>query len=180
MNFSELFIKDAYLITPEIYSDNRGHFNRSFCQKEFEANGLDNLVAQGNISENPIKFTLRGFHYQINPHQESKTITCLTGSIFNVIIDLREESSTFLKYVSVKLSSKEKKSIYVPKGCANGWMTLEKNTLIHYYMSSFYKPGFDRGIRFDDAFFKIKWPSDPSLISEKDLSYPDFSLNKFK
>ena len=89
------------------------------------------------------------------------------------------ENGEWLVASSYKLSSKQKQSIYVPKGCANGWMTLEKNTIIHYYMGSFYQPGFDRGIRFDDTFFKIRWPSEPSLISEKDLSYPDFSLNKF-
>ena len=180
MHFTELAIKNAYLITPNIYSDNRGNFNRSFCQKEFKANGLENDVAQGNISENPNKYTLRGFHYQTKPHEEAKTISCITGSIFNVIIDLRKESSTFLNSISLTIDSKIKQSIYIPKGCANGWMTLDDNTIIHYYMGSFYKPGFDRGIRFDDAFFKIKWPSEPNLISEKDLSYPDFSINKFK
>ena len=175
MNFRELAIKDAYLITPDIHSDKRGNFNRSFCQKEFKKNGIEKDIAQGNISENPSKHTLRGFHYQVKPHEESKTISCITGSIFNVIIDLRKESSTFLKYISLSISSKSKQSIFVPKGCANGWITLENNTIIHYYMGSFYKPGFDKGIKFNDNFFKIKWPYQPKVISEKDLSYPDFS-----
>tara|TARA_Y100000589_G_scaffold328939_1_gene374187 strand:+ start:82 stop:621 length:540 start_codon:yes stop_codon:yes gene_type:complete len=179
MNFIELDIKDAYLITPDIYSDNRGNFNRSFCQREFKKKGLDNNISQGNISENPMKYTLRGFHYQLKPYEESKTICCITGSIFDSIIDLRKESSTFLKYISLTISSKSKQSIFVPKGCANGWLTLENNTIIHYYMGSFYQPGFDRGIRFNDKFFNIKWPSQPNLISTKDLSYPDFSPEKF-
>ena len=178
MQFSELAIKNAYLITPNIHIDNRGKFNRSFCQKEFSKNGLENDIAQGNVSENPYKYTLRGFHYQLKPYEESKTISCMTGSIFDVIIDLRKESSTFLKFISLSINSKLKQSIYIPKGCANAWMTLEENTIIHYYMGSFYEPGFDRGIRFNDDFFKIKWPYKPKLISEKDLSYPDFNPKK--
>lgn len=175
MKFTKLSINGAFLITPDIFKDNRGIFNRSFCQNEFKKNGLEYNIAQGNISENPIQYTLRGFHYQISPHEESKTISCITGSIFNVIIDLRRDSSTFLKNVSININAKLRQSIYIPKGCANGWITLENNTIIHYYMGSFYKPGFDRGIRFNDDFFNINWPFEPALVSEKDLSFPDFS-----
>ena len=107
--------------------------------------------------------------------QESKTISCVTGSIFDVVIDLRKDSSTFLQSVSIQFSYKNKQSIFIPKGCANSWLTLESNTLIHYYMGSSYKPGFDKGIKFNDKFFDIEWPFYPKLISEKDLNYPDFN-----
>tara|TARA_A100001388_G_scaffold35866_1_gene22893 strand:- start:1727 stop:2269 length:543 start_codon:yes stop_codon:yes gene_type:complete len=174
MKFIELNLKGVYVITPDIFSDSRGKFHRSFCKNEFKENEIDNSFEQGNVSENPQKGTLRGFHYQIDPYQESKTISCITGSIFDVVIDLRKDSSTFLKSVSVQLSYKKKQSIFVPKGCANAWLTLESNTFIHYYMGSSYKPGFDRGIKFNDKFFDIEWPFDPKLVSEKDLEYPDF------
>lgn len=175
MKFINLPIKDAFLINPVIYRDERGNFNRSFCQKEFKKYGLENNIAQGNISENPIENTLRGFHYQRKPYQESKTITCITGEIFNVIIDLRKGSPSFLKNVCLSISSVSKESIYIPEGCANAWITLQENTIIHYYMGSFYRPGFDEGIRYDDPFFNINWPFKPKLISKKDLSYPDFN-----
>ena len=174
MKFIELNLEGVYVITPDIFSDSRGKFHRSFCKNEFKENEIDNSFEQGNVSENPQKGTLRGFHYQIDPYQESKTISCITGSIFDVVIDLRKDSSTFLKSVSVQLSYKKKQSIFVPKGCANAWLTLESNTFIHYYMGSSYKPGFDRGIKFNDKFFDIEWPFDPKLVSEKDLEYPDF------
>lgn len=180
MDFIELNLKGVYFISPDIFSDSRGKFHRSFCKNEFKENGIDNTFAQGNISENPQKGTLRGFHYQVEPYQESKTISCITGSIFDVIIDLRKNSSTFLKSVSVQISSKKKESIFIPKGCANAWLTLESNTIMHYYMSSFYKPGFDKGIKFDDKFFNIEWPFYPKLISDKDLQFPDFNPSKFE
>ena len=134
-------------------------------------------MSQGNISENPYKWTLRGFHYQIGKHQEAKTITCITGSIFDVIIDLRKDSPTYLKHISLEISSINKKSIHIPKGCANAWLTLEPNTIIHYYMSTPYKPGFDCGIRYDDKFFNIKWPFPPKIISQKDKNYKDFDIS---
>lgn len=175
MKFTELNLKGVYLISPEIFSDSRGKFHRSFCKNEFKENGLDYSFEQGNISENPQIGTLRGFHYQIEPYQESKTISCITGSIFDVVIDLRKDSSTFLQSVSVQISYRNKESIFIPKGCANAWLTLESNTFIHYYMGSFYKPGFDKGIKFNDKFFNIKWPFYPKLISDKDLQFPDFN-----
>ena len=174
MKFKELNLNGVYLISPTIFSDSRGKFHRSFCKNEFKENGLDYSFEQGNISQNPQKGTLRGFHYQIKPYQESKTISCITGSIFDVVIDLRRDSSTFLKSVSVQISCRNKESIFIPKGCANAWLTLESNTFIHYYMGSSYKPGFDKGIKFNDKFFNIKWPFYPKLISDKDLKFPDF------
>ena len=174
MKFKELSLKGVYLISPEIFVDSRGKFNRSFCKEEFKNNGLDPSFEQGNISENPLKGTLRGFHYQVKPYQESKTISCVMGSIMDVVIDLRRDSPTFLKSVSIDICHEKKESIFIPAGCANAWLTLENNTFVHYYMGSLYKPGFDKGIKFNDSFFNISWPFAPTLISEKDLKFPDF------
>tara|TARA_Y100000589_G_C27197023_1_gene647323 strand:+ start:4486 stop:5028 length:543 start_codon:yes stop_codon:yes gene_type:complete len=178
MQFTELNLKGVYLISPDIFSDSRGKFHRSFCKDEYRKNGIDNSFEQGNISENPKRGTLRGFHYQIDPYQESKTISCITGSIFDVVIDLRKDSSTFLQSVSVEISYKKKESIFIPKGCANAWLTLESNTFVHYYMGSSYHPDSYKGIKFNDKFFNIKWPFDPKLISDKDLQFPDFKPSK--
>ena len=177
MKFSKLSLKDAWQIEPNLFEDSRGTFRRSFCQKKYEEYGIDSDMSQGNISENTNRGTLRGFHYQIGEHQEAKTITCITGSIFDVIIDLRKDSPTYLKHISLEISSINKKSIHIPKGCANAWLTLEPNTIIHYYMSTPYKPGFDCGIRYDDKFFNIKWPFPPKIISQKDKNYKDFDIS---
>ena len=180
MIFENLGIKNAFLIKPKIFEDHRGSFRRSFCIKEFKEVGLEFNVLQGNISENPILGTLRGFHYQLEPFEEAKIITCLTGEIFDVMIDLRKHSPTFLKVISLKIGSKNKNSLFIPKGCANAWLTTEKNTIIHYYMSDFYKPGYDRGIKYNDSFFDIQWPLEPKVISKKDLNYPNFDSKNFK
>ena len=177
MKFSKLSLKDAWQIEPNLFEDSRGTFRRSFCQEKYEEYGIDSDMSQGNISENIHKGTLRGFHYQIGEHQEAKTITCITGSIFDVIIDLRKDSPTYLKHTSLEISSINKKSIHIPKGCANAWLTLEPNTIIHYYMSTPYKPGFDCGIRYDDKFFNVKWPFPPKIISQKDKNYKDFNIS---
>ena len=174
MIFETLEIKDTFLIKPKLFEDNRGSFRRSFCSNEFQENGIVINISQGNISENPNLGTLRGFHYQLAPFQEDKVITCLTGSIFDVIIDLREDSPTYLKKAIIEIDSNNKNSLFIPKGCANAWLTTKENTIIHYYMSEIYKPGYDRGFRYNDSFFNIKWPFEPKLISKKDQSYPDY------
>ena len=177
MKFSKLLLKDTWLIEPNIYEDSRGSFRRSFCQEKYKEYGLESDMSQGNISENTYKGTLRGFHYQIGKHKEAKTITCINGSVYDVVIDLRKDSPTYLKHTALEISSINKKSIYVPKGCANAWLTLEPNTIIHYYMSNSYKPGFDYGIRYDDPFFDIKWPFLPEVISQKDQNYNNFDFS---
>tara|TARA_A100001388_G_C28454563_1_gene350269 strand:- start:32 stop:577 length:546 start_codon:yes stop_codon:yes gene_type:complete len=178
MNFIELKLKGVFLLEAEVFEDKRGKFWRSFCQKEFEKVGLNPNVSQGNISINPILGTLRGFHYQSEPCKEAKTISCLNGEIYDVIIDLRKSSPTYLDHCSVKISSNNKKSIHIPYGCANAWITTMSNTIIHYYMSDPYSPNYGQGIRYNDPFFKISWPMEPNLISEKDLNYTDFDKNK--
>jgi dTDP-4-dehydrorhamnose 3,5-epimerase len=163
------------IIEKSLFKDNRGHFYRDFCKKELKI--LNFNIKQTNISFNNKKHTLRGFHYQIKPNQEKKIITCVQGSILNISIDLRKKSKTYLKLYKIILSEKNGKSIHVPKGFANAYLTLKDKTKILYYMSEFYKPSKARSIRYNDKFFAIKWPYKPKVISKKDLNIKDFKLN---
>ena len=174
MQFTELAIPGVWLIEPEVHADSRGAFRRHFCAREFAAHGIAATMAQGNISENPAVATLRGFHYQLKPHQEAKTISCLSGAIYDIVADLRSTSPTFMQWVAVEISARDRKSLHVPAGCANAWLTMEPNTTVHYYMSEFYAAGADRGIRYDDPAFRFRWPAEPKVISEKDLAFPPF------
>lgn len=176
MKFISQSIFDLKIIIPDLHHDERGVFRRSFCDAEFKKNQLDFRVCQGNISENFKKHTLRGFHYQRAPSNESKIITCVTGSLFNVVIDLREKSKTYLQSASMKISSINKESIFVPSGCANAFLTLSDETIVHYYMGDFFKPESYSGIRYNDPMFSIDWPFEPKVISEKDLNIPDFQV----
>ena len=162
------------MIEPELVTDERGIFRRHFCIREFESRGIVSCVSQGNLSENPYLHTLRGFHFQIPPHDEGKTISCIAGGLYDIIVDLRPTSQTYLKWESVTINAQNRQSIHVPPGCANAYLTLEPNTLVHYYMSSSYKPESYRGFRYDDPFFKFIWPVAPSLISDRDLNWPFF------
>ena len=164
-----------YIIEKSLFMDNRGYFYRDFCKEELKILNFD--IKQTNISFNNKKYTLRGFHYQIKPNQEKKIITCMQGSILNISIDLRKKSKTYLKIYKIILSEDNGKSIHVPKGFANAYLTLKNKTKIFYYMSEFYKPSKARSIRYNDKFFSIKWPYKPKVISKKDLNIKDFKLN---
>ena len=174
MKFTELDIQGVFFIDAEPYEDERGLFRRSFCTKEFQEKGINPSISQASFSENNFKGTLRGFHYQLDPHGEDKTISCIRGKIFDIIVDLRKDSKTYLKWISFEISAGERRNFHVPSGCANAFLTLEDNTLIHYYISKAYNPDFYRGIRYNDPLFSFKWPLDPSHISEQDLNWPDF------
>jgi dTDP-4-dehydrorhamnose 3,5-epimerase len=174
MKFTELALPGVWLIEADLHRDGRGVFRRHFCAREFGAHGLAPVVAQGNISENPQCGTLRGFHYQIGPHQEAKTLSCLAGGIYDIVVDLRRDLPTFMRWIAVELSAGDRRSLHVPAGCANGWMTTENGSIVHYYMSAFDAPEADRGIRYDDPAFAFRWPAAPNVISDKDRSYPNF------
>jgi len=175
MIFKELSIKGVYLISPKPYKDDRGLFRRHFCDKEFKKNKINFKVRQSNISENKSLGTLRGFHYQKYPFQEAKILSCLNGKFYDIIVDLRKNSKTYKKWVSVTLSSENRKMLYIPKGCANSFMTLKNNTTIHYFCSQYYSPNYEQGIRFNDPIFKFKWPMKPKIISSKDLNLRNFT-----
>lgn len=178
MKFLETDLKGAYIIETEPIFDDRGFFARSWCQRDFLEYGLNPDLVQCNISFNAKKGTLRGMHYQSKPHEEAKLVRCTRGSIYDVIIDIRPDSSTFKSWFAVELCSGKYNMLYIPEGFAHGFLTLEDNTEVFYQMSDFYYPELAKGIRWDDPLFAIKWPkiSQP-IISEKDLSYSLYCFN---
>lgn len=175
MIFKETPLKGAFIIELERIEDARGFFARSWCVQEFEKQGIHKEIVQCNISYNAVKGTLRGMHYQKKPHQESKLVRCTAGAIFDVIIDLRDDSPTFMKWISVELNAENRKMIYIPDGFAHGFITLMDHTEIFYQMTAYYTPAAARGIRFDDPAFNIQWPAAVNIISEQDKNYPDFT-----
>jgi dTDP-4-dehydrorhamnose 3,5-epimerase len=174
MKFTETRLTGAYLIELEPLSDERGFFARSWCQKEFQAYGLNPKLVQCNISFNQKKGTLRGMHYQVAPHQEAKLVRCTRGAIYDVILDLRPDSETFKKWVAIDLTAENRRMLYIPEGLAHGFQTLEEETEVFYQMSEFYYPECARGVRGDDRAFQIDWPEDRRIISVKDSQYPDY------
>lgn len=177
MIFKETKLKGAFIIEVEKIADKRGFFARAFCKKEFEKYSLVSSFVQCNISYNKKKNTLRGMHFQIAPYEEVKLISCIRGAIFDVIIDLRINSPTFKEWVNVELTQENHKMLYVPKGFAHGYLTLDDDTEIFYLVSEFYSPKYERGVRWNDPTFQIKWPQvENIIISEKDKSWQDYTL----
>jgi dTDP-4-dehydrorhamnose 3,5-epimerase len=176
MRFIETALKGAFIIELEPIEDERGFFVRSFCQKEFKKHGFKMNIVQCNISYNKKKGTLRGMHYQAKPYEEAKLVSCVRGTIYDVIIDLRPDSLTYCAWFAVELSSENYKILYVPKGFAHGFQVLEDNTVVFYQMSEFYHPECARGVKWDDLMFGITWPLVPVAISERDQSFSDFQL----
>lgn len=174
MRFLEQAITDVRLIEPEPFSDDRGLLRRTFCEREFAREGIAFTAKQSNISENRREGTLRGFHYQHPPFQEGKVLSCVRGSLYDIVVDLRPRSPTYLKWASFELTEKNRLALYVPPGCANAWMTLQDETWVLYYHSEFYAPRAEGGMRYDDPLFDFKWPKPPAVVSEKDRSYPLF------
>jgi dTDP-4-dehydrorhamnose 3,5-epimerase len=174
--FSETKLRGAYIVDPEKMEDERGFFARTFCQKEFNAHGLNPRLVQCGISFNKKKGTLRGMHFQAPPLQEAKLVRCTRGAIYDVIIDLRSDSLTFKHWVAVELSAENHRMLYIPEGFAHGFQTLEDNTEVAYQMSEFYHPESARGVRWDDPAFGFRWPLRPVAISDKDRKYTDFEL----
>lgn len=174
MKFIKTKLKDVFIIEIEKIFDSRGFFSRSWDTSIFKENNLNEKIVQCNISFNTKKGTLRGMHFQKSPYSESKLIRCTKGKIFDVIIDLRPESESYKKWISVELSENNYKILYVPEGFAHGFQTLEENSEVFYQMSEFYNPKYSDGVRWDDEKFNINWPITPPIISEKDLSYSPF------
>jgi len=175
MKFIKKNLSGLFIIKPEPYSDKRGLLRRHFCQQEFGEQGIMTDVKQCNISENRLSHTLRGFHYQHPPYGEDKILSCFKGAIYDVVVDLRRHSKTYLKWESFELTEQNRLSLYVPKGCANAYLTLQDNTWIFYYHSEFYTLGAEAAIRYNDPFFKFDWPAEPIVISDKDKCHPDFN-----
>lgn len=174
MIFEETKISGVFEIHPERKPDERGFFARTWCQKEFAEHGLDSRLVQCSLSYNTHKGTLRGMHYQAAPFAETKVARCTQGAIYDVVLDLRPESATFKDWTSVVLTAENREMIYIPKGCAHGFLTLQDATEVFYQMSEFYNAESARGVRWDDPAFKIVWPEKVKVISERDRTYPDF------
>jgi dTDP-4-dehydrorhamnose 3,5-epimerase len=173
--FEETELPGSYIIEPERIADERGFFARAWCESEFRDHRLECKIVQCNISFNNKKGTLRGMHYQVHPHAEAKLIRCTKGGIYDVIVDLRMDSPTYMRHVSVILSADNRRMLYVPKGFAHGFQTVEDETEVFYQMSESYSPDSARGFRWDDPAFHIAWPAAARTISSRDRSYPDFS-----
>ncbi len=174
MTFSTTRIAGAFVIRPQRIEDERGFFARTYCVREFEAQGLDTKVVQRSLSHNARQGTLRGMHLQTAPHEEVKVVSCLRGKIYDVIIDLRPASPSYRLWFAQVLSAEGFESLYVPQGCAHGYITLVDDSVVAYDISAFHHPESARGVRFDDPAFAVEWPMPPTVISPRDRGYPDY------
>ena len=177
MIFRPCEIDGAWLVEPERYEDERGFFARTWDCDEFAQRGLPDLVVQTSISYNRRRGTLRGLHYQAPPHGEAKLVRCTSGAIFDVAVDLRSESATFGRWVGVELTAENRHALYMPEGCAHGFLTLEDESEVAYQMSNPHVSEAARGVRYDDPAFRIAWPEGIAVINDRDRSYPDFEPN---
>lgn len=172
MKFCPLPLKGAYLIELEEFIDNRGSFARQFCKKELKQFNIDFDICQCNISKNYKKGVLRGLHYQKDPYPEIKMVSCLKGSCFDVMVDLRKDSPTYLKYYSLQLTGNDNKVLYIPANFAHGFQTLQDNTTLYYQLGSFFMPEYYAGVRWDDPKIGINWPAETNrIINERDKNY---------
>ena len=174
MIFSETAIPGAFLISLNRSEDERGFFARTFCRSEFTEHGLIPDLVQCSISFNKQKGTLRGMHFQKPPYEETKVVRCTMGALFDVIIDLRPDSPTFKHWLSFELNAENRSMLYIPRGLAHGFLTLEDNTEVLYQMTDTYVPKAAAGVRWNDQTFGIKWPGAPQIISVKDQEFTDF------
>jgi len=177
MFFHKIKLSGAFIVDIDPIVDERGFFARGWCENEFKKHGLDTRILQCNLSQNKKKGTLRGLHYQASPYQEAKLIRCIKGSIFDVIIDLRSNSDTFLKWFGVELTAENYRMLYVPENFAHGYQTLEDNSVVFYQVSEFYKPEYGRGIKWNDPSINIRWPLENKTISTQDQRWPLIERN---
>jgi dTDP-4-dehydrorhamnose 3,5-epimerase len=174
MVFRKTKLAGVFEICVERKGDERGFFARSWCQQEFESNGLNSKLVQCSLSFNEHKGTLRGIHYQAPPYPETKLVRCTKGAIFDVVVDLRPQSPTYKQWIAATLTAENRQMLYVPEECGHGFITLEDETEVFYQISEFYHPELARGVRWDDPAFQIAWPADVQMISERDRDYPNF------
>jgi dTDP-4-dehydrorhamnose 3,5-epimerase len=171
MRFTPTKLAGAYIIEPQPHADSRGLFARTFCANEFRAQGLVDVFVQCNTSWNVSKGTLRGLHFQLSPSSEVKLVRCTAGALWDVIVDLRPQSATYLQYVAVELTAGNRSALYIPEMFAHGFQTLEEGTEVFYQMSQFYAPKLAQGIRYNDPKIGIKWPLPVTSISDLDLNW---------
>jgi dTDP-4-dehydrorhamnose 3,5-epimerase len=177
MIVTETNIKGAFVLGPERFDDERGFFARAWSEQELREHGVAERFVEGNVSFNVRRGTLRGLHYQAAPHGQAKLVRCTRGRVFDVGVDLRPDSPTYLRWVGVELSADNRLMLYLPAEFAHGYLTLEDESEVYYLVSGTYAPGSARGARWDDPAFQIEWPDAGALIlNERDRTYPDFRL----
>ena len=179
MIFTEVKVRGAYIVEIEQLVDERGFFARTWCLRELREQGLDSNLVQCSISFNHKRGTLRGMHIQLPPHAETKLVRCTQGAIYDVILDLRRDSPSYMQWHGEELTAENRKALYVPKGCAHGFITLADNTEVLYQISDFYALEFARGLRWNDPQFSIVWPAEVTVISERDQNYKAYDPATF-
>lgn len=172
MRFAPLAIPGAFLITPEPVADERGLFARTVCVEAFARHGLSAAFVQSSVSYNRLAGTLRGMHYQTAPHGEDKLIRCVAGAVFDVMVDLRAGSPTFGRWAAATLDARTRAAVYIPKGCAHGFLTLEPDSELLYQMTAPYAPAASRGVAWDDPAIGIEWPEEPKVLHDRDRAFP--------
>ena len=171
MKFTEQKIKGVYVIELEPFVDERGSFVRQFCRRELAAHGLDFSICQCNLSGNTRKGTLRGMHYQKAPFPEIKIVSCLQGAVWDVVVDLRPDSPTYLQHIATELSPENGKLVYIPPLCAHGFQTLQDNSVMYYQLGEYFHPEAYGGVRYNDPKLRIAWPLENPIINERDKNY---------
>ncbi|MGO8756747.1 MAG: dTDP-4-dehydrorhamnose 3,5-epimerase [Terracidiphilus sp.] len=180
MKFNQTALKGAYVIELEKLADDRGYFARAWCQHEFLDHGLDVVLVQCSISYNAKAGTLRGMHYQDPPYAETKLVRCTCGAVYDVIVDLRPDSPTFLQWTGVELTPENGRMMYVPKGFAHGFQSLAPESMLFYQISEFYAREYSRGVRWNDPLLKIEWPLEVGAISPRDQEWQDINVARFE
>jgi dTDP-4-dehydrorhamnose 3,5-epimerase len=174
MIFTETTVSGAWLVEPELHEDERGFFARTWDVAEFEERGLNARLVQTSIAFTKKRGTLRGLHFQVAPHEEAKLVRCYAGAIFDVAVDLRPDSTTFRRWFGTQLTAANRSALYVPEGCAHGFLSLVDDCEVLYQIAGWHEPNAARGVRWDDPAFGIDWPEPVLLLNERDRTFPDF------
>jgi dTDP-4-dehydrorhamnose 3,5-epimerase len=174
MIFATTPLSGVVLVTPDRFADERGFFAVTWDQAEFESHGINPRLVQRNLSGNHAAATLRGMHFQREPHAQAKLVICLTGAVFDVAVDLRPESPSYRQWFGAELRADTGTMLYIPEGCAHGYETLEPDSTVEYLMSGLYAPDSADGVRWDDPAFGIRWPLPPTVMAERDRTWSDF------
>lgn len=176
MRFAATSIPEVLVLEPERHVDERGYFVRTWCGRELAERGLEQRLAQCSASFNPRRGTLRGLHYQAPPRAEVKIVRCIRGAAWDVAVDLRPGSPTLFRWIAVELSPENGRALYIPRGFAHGFLTMQDGTELAYQISEEYSPAHARGARWDDPALAIRWPAPVDLMSERDRGYPDVEV----
>ncbi len=174
MIFTPTAVAGAWLVDLERREDERGFFARAWCAREFAEHGLNPRLVQCSVSRSTRRGTLRGLHWQAAPHEEAKLVRCSRGAIWDVALDLRPASATYLKHAGVELTAESGRELYIPEGCAHGFVTLADGSEVTYHMSEYYEPAAGRGVRWNDPAFGIAWPVPDPILHPRDAAYPDY------